>query len=128
MAVLDTEHEQFACDGISVVELEGEIDIATACGVHTRLIEKIAHGCVVVDLDEVAFIDASGVNALVGAMREAARASRHLCLASPPRQLSRILDVLSLRSVMPTHSDAEAALAAHTSCGRKRALVPRQKV
>lgn len=126
MAVLDTEQEQFVCDGISVVELEGEIDIATAREVHTRLTEKVAHGCVVADLGAVTFIDASGVNALVGAMREAARESRHLCLAAPPRQLSRILDVLSLNSVMPTHRDADAALAAHNRCGRSRGRVPRQ--
>ncbi|WP_017607126.1 STAS domain-containing protein [Nocardiopsis xinjiangensis] len=128
MAVLDTEHEQFVCDGISVVGIEGEIDIATARAVHTRLTEKLAHGCVVADLGEVAFIDASGVNALVGAMREAARGSRHLCLAAPPRQLSRILDVLSLHSVMPTHPDTDSAVAAHTCCGRSRGRVPRQKV
>lgn len=124
--MLDTEQEQFACDGICVVELEGEIDIATARAVHTRLTEKVAHSCVVADLAAVAFIDASGVNALVGAMREAAREGRHLCLAAPPRQLSRILGVLSLHPVMPTHRDADAALAAHTRCGRSRIHVPRQ--
>lgn len=30
MAVLDTEQDQFVCDGTTVVELDGEIDIATA--------------------------------------------------------------------------------------------------
>lgn len=126
--MLDTEQEHFVCDSISVVELEDEIDIATARDVHTRLTEKVAHGCVVADLGAVAFIDASGVNALVGAMREAARESRHFCLAAPPRQLRRILDVLSLHSVMPTHRDADAALAAHARCGRGPGRVPRQKV
>lgn len=128
MTVLDTEQEQFACDGISVVGLEGEIDIATARDVHARLAARAARGCVVADLAAVSFIDASGVNALVGAMRDAAREGRHLLLAAPPRQLSRILDVLTLHSVLPTHPTAEAAIAAHARAAHLHGRVPPQAV
>ena len=97
MAVLDTEQDQFLCDGTTVVVLSGEIDIATAERALARITAATADGCVVVDLSAVEFIDASGVNMLVRALRGATRLQHHLLLAGPTRQLSRILDVLGLR-------------------------------
>ncbi|WP_150236946.1 STAS domain-containing protein [Nocardiopsis quinghaiensis] len=118
MAVLDTEQDQFVCDGITVVELDGEIDIATAEEAFTRITTAAADSCVVVDLSAVDFIDASGVNALVRALRAAMRTQHHLLLACPPRQLSRILDVLGLIEVLPTHADVAAAVAVHEEVGQ----------
>ena len=114
MAVLDPDQERFRCDGMTVVRLEGEIDIATAEGVFASLASAVVENCTVVDLSAVEFIDASGVNALVGALRIAAGSQRHLLVASPPRQLRRILDVLDLHGILPTHADAAAARASHT--------------
>ncbi|WP_116246151.1 STAS domain-containing protein [Nocardiopsis sp. FIRDI 009] len=113
MAVLDTERGRFACGGTVVVELDGEIDLATADQVYARLAGAVVDGCVIVDLTAVEFIDASGVNALIAAQRAATGVRRHLLLASPPRQLSRILDVLSLRRVLAAHADVAAARTAH---------------
>ncbi|APC37548.1 STAS domain-containing protein [Nocardiopsis dassonvillei] len=117
MTVLDTEQDQFVCDGITVVELGGEIDIATAEEAFTRITAAAADGCVVVDLSAVEFIDASGVNTLVRALRFATGARHHLLLACPPRQLTRILDVLALGAVLPTHPDVSAARSAHDGSG-----------
>ncbi len=114
MAVLDPDQERFRCDGMTVVRLEGEIDIANAEGVFAGLASAVVEDCTVVDLSEVEFIDASGVNALVGALRIAAGSQHHLLVASPPRQLRRILDVLDLHGVLPTHTDSAAARASHT--------------
>ncbi|MEU3020133.1 MULTISPECIES: STAS domain-containing protein [unclassified Nocardiopsis] len=113
MAVTDPDQERFRCDGVVVVHLKGEIDIATAEGVFARLASSVVEHCTVVDLSGVGFIDASGVNALVGAVRVASGAQRHLLVASPPRQLRRILDVLDLYGTLPTHANAELALASH---------------
>ena len=115
MAVLDPDQERFRCDGMAVVHLRGEIDIATAEDVFTRLAEAVAESCTVVDLSDVGFIDASGVNALVGALRVAAGHQHHLLVASPPRQLNRILDVLDLHGTLPTYADAALARASHTA-------------
>jgi len=115
VAVLDTEQDQFLCDGTTVVVLSGEIDIATAERALARITAATADGCVVVDLSAVEFIDASGVNMLVRALRGATRLQHHLLLAGPTRQLSRILDVLGLRDVLATHGDVAAAVAAHSA-------------
>ncbi|MFJ9555859.1 STAS domain-containing protein [Nocardiopsis sp. NPDC101807] len=116
MAVLDTEQDQFLCDGTTtVVGLTGEIDIATAERALARITAATADGCVVVDLSAVEFIDASGVNMLVRALRGATKVQHHLLLAGPTRQLSRILDVLGLRDVLATHDGVAAAVASHAA-------------
>ena len=115
MSVLGSDPERFRCDGVTVVHLEGEIDIATAEGVFTRLTAAARESCTVVDLTAVEFIDASGVNVLVRSSRIATGARHHLMFASPPRQLRRILDVLNLDGVLSTHADAVAASAAHAA-------------
>ena len=117
MAVLDTEQDQFVCDGIAVVELDGEIDIATAEEAFTRITTTAVEDCVVVDLSAVEFIDASGVNALVRSLQTATRAGHHLLLACPSRQLVRILTVLGLTGLLRTHVDVAAAIAAHEGAG-----------
>ncbi|WP_028650060.1 STAS domain-containing protein [Nocardiopsis sp. CNT312] len=113
MTVLDTERGRFVCGGTTVVELDGEIDMATADHVFARLSSSVSTECAVADLSLVEFIDASGVNALLAAQRVATRSRHHLVLACPPRQLTRILDVLSLHPLLPTHADVAAACAAH---------------
>lgn len=113
MAVLEPEQERFRCDGVTVVHLEGDIDIATAEGVFARLSGAALQSCTVVDLAAVEFIAASGVNALLRATRTATGAQHHLVIASPPRQLRRILDVLDLNGLLPTHPDVDTARAAH---------------
>ncbi|MFD6095169.1 STAS domain-containing protein [Nocardiopsis flavescens] len=113
MDVLDTGRDRFICDGATVVALGGELDIATAETAYAAITAAAAQGCVVVDLSAVEFIDASGVNAFINAMRTTARERHHLALACPPRQLSRILDVLDLRTLLPTHDDLASAVAAH---------------
>ncbi|MFW6638818.1 anti-sigma factor antagonist [Nocardiopsis algeriensis] len=113
MAVLDTEQDRFVCGATSVVELRGEIDIATAEAAYTKISAAVGSGCAVVDLSAVEFIDASGVNALVRAVHRATAARHHLTLACPPRQLVRILDVLSLHQVLPIRADLPSAVAEH---------------
>ena len=67
-----------------LVTVAGEIDIATVPALHERLTLLAATGrAVVVDLDQVTFIDAAGLGALAGAARQAA-AARPACPWSAP--------------------------------------------
>jgi anti-sigma B factor antagonist len=80
--------------GYATVTVAGEIDIATVAGLRERLFELTASGRpVVVELDQVSFIDSTGLAALVGAARRAAAhgASLHVICARPQtRQLFRL--------------------------------------
>src|SRR5260370_31520674 len=56
-----------------VVAVAGEVDIGTVTRLRERLFELAASGrTLVVDLDQVSFIDSAGLAALVGAARRAA--------------------------------------------------------
>lgn len=59
--------------GFEIVAVAGEIDISTVTRLRERLFEQADTGRpVIVDLDDVTFIDSAGLGALVGAYRRAA--------------------------------------------------------
>jgi anti-sigma B factor antagonist len=80
--------------GYVIVAVAGEVDIATVTRLRERLFELAASGrTLVVDLDQVSFIDSAGLAALVGAARRAAAhgASLQVVCARPrTRQLFRL--------------------------------------
>jgi len=58
--------------GIAVITVTGEVDIATVAGLRDRLFTLAdTSRSVIVDLDQVSFIDAAGLGALVGAAHRA---------------------------------------------------------
>ena len=72
--------------GYSVVTVAGEVDIATVTRLRERLFELAANGRpLVIDLDDVAFIDSAGLGALVGAAKRAAAhgGTLHVVCARP---------------------------------------------
>ncbi len=80
--------------GYAIVAVAGEVDIATATRLRERLFELAASGrTLVVDLDQVSFIDSAGLAALAGAARRAAAQGaslRVVCARARTRQLFRL--------------------------------------
>jgi anti-sigma B factor antagonist len=80
--------------GYAVVAVAGEVDIVTVTRLRERLFELAASGrTLVVDLDQVSFIDSAGLAALVGAARRAAAHGASLqvvCTRPRTRQLFRL--------------------------------------
>ena len=76
----------------SMVWVGGEIDVATAPVVHQAILDQIRAGYpTVVDLAEVTFIDAAGVNALIRANRTARDYGRLLTIAGVGGFVGRVL-------------------------------------
>jgi anti-sigma B factor antagonist len=77
--------------GHTILAAAGEIDIATVARFRARLFALAGEGRpVIADLDQVSFIDASGLGALVGAAHRAAAhgTSLHVvCARAQTRQL-----------------------------------------
>jgi anti-sigma B factor antagonist len=96
-----------------VVTVAGEVDIATVARLRERLVALAAGGLpLVADLDQVSFIDATGLGALAGAARRAAAhgASLHVVCARP--QTRRLFRVTGLDRQIPLVRDLAEALRA----------------
>ncbi|MFL1381988.1 STAS domain-containing protein [Nocardiopsis protaetiae] len=85
--------------GVTVVPVDGEIDLATVPGLRARLAAAAREErceCLVVDLAGVGFLDASGVGALVAAHRILAARGARLVLARPRPAVARVLEILGM--------------------------------
>ncbi|WP_245928551.1 STAS domain-containing protein [Murinocardiopsis flavida] len=109
--------DRFRCHEVVLFPVHGEIDMATAGALHDDLVALLAYPgdpCVIADLSQVGFIDASGLRALVAANRAFLRAGRHLVLAEPSAQASRLLDALHIERIFDIYPIVEMA-AAHVT-------------
>ena len=97
-------------DGQAVVMLSGELDVTDAALVATVL-TTVASGRqqIVVDLTKLAFIDSSGLAALVNARQHARRAGSDLLLAAPRPQVLRMLAITRLIDVFAVHARVDDA-------------------
>ena len=81
-----------------VLALSGELDIASAPELEQRLSELMAEGHlrVLLDLNELSFVDSPGISVLIRAKQEAETAGRRLVLRRPTAQLYRVFALVGL--------------------------------
>lgn len=80
---------------VHVVRLTGELDLTGAEGLAQRIV-AVAGSTVVVDLAELAFVDAAGLRALVAARNQVETAGHSLVLTRPKPNVLRVLDISGL--------------------------------
>lgn len=91
--------------GAEVVEVQGEVDVATAPHLDQGLSDLIDHQgnlSVVIDLREVAFMDAAGLAVLAKARQRIQAKDGALALADPPRHVRRVLEVTGMAGAFDT--------------------------
>jgi len=95
-----------------VLEVVGELDLATGPELQARLAALIDSGVreVVLDLTEVSFLDSSGLSVLVTAMKRLRAGGGTLRLAGCQSQVQTILELTALSRVFPLYPTAAAAL------------------
>jgi anti-sigma B factor antagonist len=90
------------------VALTGELDVATAAALRARLLtlaaSEPAPAHVVLDLRDLAFVDASGISVLLAAQRSLAARGATLVLRRPSRPVRRVLALLDLERVLAIES------------------------
>ena len=97
-------------DGVAVVRVTGEVDVATCGLLRDRLLRIVTDEefrGLVVNLAGVRFMDSAGIGVLVGVWRRVAATTASLALAVPASQVRRVLDTAGLTKVLPVY-DAEA--------------------
>jgi anti-sigma B factor antagonist len=103
-------------DGIAVVQVTGEVDVAS-CGVLRdsllRVVTDEGFRGLVINLAAVRFIDSTGIGVLVGVWRRVRATTSRLTLAAPAPQLRRVLDTAGLTKILPVYAtEADAVHAA----------------
>jgi anti-anti-sigma factor len=97
-------------DGVAVVGVTGEVDVATCGLLRDRLLRIVTDEDfrgLVVNLAGVRFMDSTGLGVLAGVWRRVAATTAGLALAAPAPQVRRVLDTAGLTKVLPVY-DAEA--------------------
>ncbi len=90
-------------DGSVRVQVEGELDLATSPELEQALRREIAAGKqVVLDLADVSFIDSTGLNAVISALRRCDGSEATLTLGPElSAQVRRVMEITGLDSVIP---------------------------
>ena len=102
-------------DGVTVVRPSGDrLDIEVASDFRSVLLSLIDQGQrrLVVDLDEVSFIDSSGLGALVSALKTLKRSDNggDVRLARVQAPVVSLLEIIRLNRVFTTYPDVEKAV------------------
>jgi anti-anti-sigma factor len=99
--------------GVTVVRVAGEVDICTCTSLREQLLRALDRGArrLVIDLEEVPFIDSSGLGCLAGAAHHAAASGRAIALAAPQGRVRRVIATTGLQRVIPVHDTLADALA-----------------
>ena len=98
-------------DGVDVLSVEGELDIATAPRLIAALNDTIADAVrsVVVDLTSVGFMDSTGLALLINAHRRLTRRSKGFAVVCPAGPLRRVFEITDMVETLHVCADRESA-------------------
>jgi anti-sigma B factor antagonist len=87
---------------VRVVRLGGQLDMGTADSFQACLTRLMAESPadIAIDLDDLEFIDSTGLRIVIGAWREAMKAGRTVTLHRPRASVARVLTITGLDKMM----------------------------
>ena len=100
-----------SADGVSVVAVRGEIDVATAPVLARRLGKALRapRPLIVVDLGETLFIDATGLAVLLSTLRRVTRCGGRLAIACANPTVLRLFEVTKTASTFAIYPARDGA-------------------
>lgn len=98
-------------NAIPVLELEGEVDVYTAPKIKSQLVELINNGKykIVIDLDNVDFMDSSGLGVLVGGLKRVKPHNGAISLVCSREQILKIFKITGLTKIFSIHENQDKA-------------------
>jgi anti-sigma B factor antagonist len=101
--------EQVVVDDHVVVRVAGEIDVYTAPRLREQLIRLVGSGSVIVDLDEVTFLDSTALGVLVGALKRQRDHGGTFSVVASGNRVRRLFDITGLTRVFPFYKSVTEA-------------------
>ena len=101
-------------DGIEVIDVAGTIDIYTAPRLRELLIDLVStNNCqLIVNMDQVEFLDSTGLGVLVGGLKRVRAHDGSLDLACTRERILKIFRITGLAKVFGIHETVDQAIAA----------------
>lgn len=100
-------------DGWSVMQVGGEIDVATAPRLREQLIKLVNEERfrIVVDLEDVDFIDSTGLGVLIGARKRVRAHDGDVKLICTEARIVKVFEITGLDQVFQIHASLADAVA-----------------
>jgi anti-sigma B factor antagonist len=99
-------------DDGAVVHVSGEVDLATCPQLRDVLAELVDRGVhhLIVDLDQVTFLDSSGIGVLIGVLGRIREHGGSLRLTAPSPHVRRVLELTGITALLPTYATLDEAV------------------
>jgi anti-sigma B factor antagonist len=109
---VDLSLESREMDGRSVVAVGGEIDVYTAPKLRDKITDLVSagHNAIVVDMENVDFLDSTGLGVLVGGLKKVRAENGSLQIVCSQDRLLKIFRITGLAKVFTIHSSLDDAL------------------
>jgi anti-sigma B factor antagonist len=103
--------ERTSRDGVELLLVEGEIDIASAARLISVLNSSVAEAIrsVIVDLSQVGFMDSTGLALLINASRRLTLRRKGFAVVCPPGPLRRVFEITDMVETLHVCADQETA-------------------
>ena len=103
------EVKSFEKDGVTVFQVNGEININTSPELK-KLFEKQAAKKIIVDLEKVSYVDSSGLATLVEMLKKTKVQGGSLGLASMPDKIKSLFEITKLDKLFPMFPNQQEAV------------------
>ncbi len=93
----------------TLIKLKGEIDIYTAPSLREAIVESIERGRykVVIDLDDVEFLDSTGLGVLVGGLKKVNQHDGEMGIICNQEKLLRVFKITGLTKIFKMYKSAD---------------------
>jgi anti-sigma B factor antagonist len=101
-------------DGVVVLSLHGEIDVATAPQLRQEIVEiaSAGSGPLVIDLEGVDFLDSTGLGVLVSGLKRFRTLGSDVVLVSTRPRILKVFEITGLMQVFSINASVDDAVAA----------------
>ena len=112
--LVDLKLGHYTKDGIEVIDVAGTIDISTAPRLRELLIDLVStdNYQLIVNMDQVEFLDSTGLGVLVGGLKRVRAHDGSLDLVCTQERILKIFRITGLTKVFGIHETVDQAIAA----------------